>query len=294
MGRDCSVVIVTYNCAGVVRDCLDSLGANLADLDLEVIAVDNASTDATVQTMRDVFGWVRVIESDDNRGFSWATNRGLEEATGSFVLVLNPDTCVPPGALRRAVDEMRRRPRVGVLGCKLVRADGTLDHACKRGFPTPVTALYYMIGLHRAFDGDARFDHYVAGQQPDDQEGFVDAVNGAFMLIRREALADVGPFDERFFLYGEDLDWCRRSWDAGWPVLYWPGVTVTHLKGGTNGGIRSPIAARAFYESMWLYYDKHERRRRLPFTTGAVRLGVAAAGTLATRRAQRACRAGGR
>jgi GT2 family glycosyltransferase len=114
------------------------------------------------------------------------------------------------------------------------------------------------------------------------------------MLIRREALAEVGPFDERFFLYGEDLDWCRRSWRAGWPVLYWPQVTVTHLKGGTNGGVRSPTATRAFYESMWLYYDKHERSRRLPFTTGAVRLGVTAAGTIATRRAQRACRTGRR
>jgi GT2 family glycosyltransferase len=290
MDVECTAVVVTYNCHAVVRDCLRSLHDDQRVDSLQVVVVDNASGDGTADLVRHEFPSVVLIESDQNRGFAWATNRGIERAEGAFVLLLNPDTVVPPGGLRLAIDELRRRPNVGVLGCRLVRRDGTLDHACKRGCPTPLAALYYLLRLHRRFPGDARFDHYVAGQLDDDQEGFVDAVNGAFMLVRREALDDVGLLDERFWMYGEDLDWCRRSWHAGWPILYWPGITVTHLKGGTDGGRRSPQATRAFYESMWLYYDKHERKRRMPVTTGAVRLGVVTAEHLAVRSAQRSTR----
>jgi GT2 family glycosyltransferase len=283
----CTVSIVTYNCSALVADCLRSLERQRNDVALRVVVVDNASSDDTVQAIRRDHPWVEVIASRQNRGFAWATNEALRGDDAEYVLLLNPDTIVPNGALRSSIRELIARPNVGTLGCRLERTDGTLDHACKRGQPTPSASLYYFLGLHRVFPRSARFAKYTAGAQPSDQEGFVDAVNGAFMLIRRRALDDVGLMDERFWLYMEDLDWCRRSWRAGWPILYWPGVTVTHIKGGTDGGTRSPVAAAAFWRSMWFYYDKHERPTRLITTTVAVRLALAFAGRASGMRAHR-------
>ena len=126
-----------------------------------------------------------------------------------------------------------------MLGCKLVRRDGGFDHACKRGSPTIASAIYYFVGLSRLIPSSRRFAQYTAGHLDVDEAGFVDAVNGAFMLVRRSAAADVGDLDERYWLWAEDLDWCHRFWGRGWKILYWPEVEVLHLKGASVGNHRS-------------------------------------------------------
>jgi GT2 family glycosyltransferase len=285
-----SVIVVSYNCLTHLRACLDSLAMQHELLPLQVIVVDNASADGTPAAVRDGYPWVELIASPDNNGFSWACNRGIERARGEALLFLNPDTVVRGDALRAATDELASRPEVGMLGVKLRTADGTLDHACKRGFPTPASTLYYFLGLARLFPTSRRFAQYTAGHVGEDDIACVDAVNGAFMLVRREALDQVGGLDEDYWLYMEDLDWCYRFWQAGWQVLYWPKVEVTHLKGGSSGKHRSWKVNHAFHRGMWLFYSKHYRSRRSPLVTAAVfaavwtKLAVSATRSLLARR----------
>lgn len=269
-----SVIVVSYNCLTHLRACLDSLAGQRQALPLEVIVVDNASADGTPAAVRADYPWVKVIASPDNRGFSWACNRGTERATGQYLLYLNPDTVARGDALAAAVDELESRGEVGMLGVKLRTADGTLDHACKRGFPTPLSTLYYFLGLARRYPTSPKYAQYTAGHVGEDEISPVDAVNGAFMLVRREALEQVGGLDEDYWLYMEDLDWCYRFWQAGWQVLYWPKVEVTHLKGGSSGKHRSWKTNHAFHRGMWLFYAKHYRATRSPLVTAAVFAGV--------------------
>jgi GT2 family glycosyltransferase len=161
-----------------------------------------------------------------------------------------------------------------MLGVKLIRPDGTFDHACKRGFPTIASALYYFFRLNRVRPLSPRFAQYTAGQLGENEAGPVDAINGAFMLVRREAAEQVGPMDERYWLYAEDLDWCHRFWERGWKVLYWPGAEVVHRKGGSSGDMRSWTLNRAFHRSMWLFYAKHYAPRHPKLLSRLVWAGV--------------------
>jgi GT2 family glycosyltransferase len=264
-----SVMVVSYRCRDLLDACLRSLADERERIDLEAIVVDNDSRDGTEHMVTERHPWVRFIAGGGNLGFPRANNLAMEHATGEHLLFLNPDTVVPPGSLAASVEALEARPEVGMLGCRLVRPDGSLDHACKRGFPTPLSSLYHFTGLSRLRPTSPRFAQYTAGHLAPDQEGPVDAVNGAFMLVRRDAVEAVGPMDETYWLYMEDLDWCYRFWQAGWQVRYWPGAEVVHVKGG-SAGIRSWQANRAFHRGMWLFYRKHYAPRRNPLVTAAV------------------------
>jgi GT2 family glycosyltransferase len=287
-----SVVIVSYNCSDLLRACLESLEADASRQSREVIVVDNASTDGCVEMVRSERPWVRVIESGGNVGFARAANMGIRIARGEFILLLNPDTVVPASALRDCVEELARRPSVGVLGCKLVRPDGSLDHACKRSFPTPVSALAHMTKLPRLFAGSS-LDAYTAAHVDEDEVALVDAVNGAFMLIRAAALDDVGLLDESYWMYGEDLDLCLRFWQANWPVLYWPHETVVHVKGGSAGQHRAWRTNFAFHHAMWLFFHRHQAAsypalvRLAVWTAIWLKLGVSATRSITARSAHR-------
>jgi GT2 family glycosyltransferase len=269
-----SVIVVSYNCRLPLAACLSSLEAQRDELPLEVILVDNDSRDGTAYEVASRFPWVRLVVNRGNVGFARAVNTGLRFSRGEYLLVLNPDTVAPVGSIARAVHELERHPDVGMLGCKLVRPDGSFDHACKRGFPTVRSAIYYFTGLARAFPKSARFAQYTAAHLSVDEAGPVDAVNGAFMLVRRAAAEDVGELDERYWLWAEDLDWCHRFWERGWKVLYWPEVEVIHLKSFSVGNHRSLRLNFAFHRSIWLFYAKHYAPRRSPFLTALVWLGI--------------------
>ena len=269
-----SVVIVSYNCREPLRACLRSLADERVHTPLEVIVVDNDSRDDTGYIVASEFPWARLIVNRTNAGFARAINKGVKFASGEHLLLLNPDTIVPPGAIERLVGELERRPSVGMLGCKLVRPDGSFDHACKRGFPTVLSALYYFSGLAGRFPDSPRFAQYTAADLGIDETGTVDAINGAFMLVRRSAAEDVGGLDERYWLWAEDLDWCHRFWERGWEVLYWPEVEVIHLKSASVGEHRSLRLNFAFHRSIWLFYKKHHAPHRSPLVSALVGLGV--------------------
>jgi GT2 family glycosyltransferase len=251
-----SVVIVSYRCREHLKNCLASLDAHRDSVEMEVLVLDNASGDDTLEAVR-AFPWVVGEDLGENVGFGRANNFGFARARGSAVLALNPDTIVPPGALRACLDELWAHPDVGVLSPKLVDPEGRLDRRCKRGFPTLWSSFCYFTCLDRRFTGP-RSTAYTAGWLDEDEAGDVDSVMGAFMLMPKHALDQVGGFDEQFFMYAEDIDLCLRFAEAGWRVRYWPEATVVHVGAGSNAdGRRPPAADEAYFRTMAPFIRKH-------------------------------------
>lgn len=265
-----TVIIVSYNCRELLRACLSSLEQQTVAADVEVIVVDNASADGTPEMVTSDFPGVTLIANTENVGFGRASNAGLALVGSGDVLMLNPDTVLPPDGLARALDALHERPSVGILGVRLVQLDGTVDHASRRQIPTPASSAAYMLKLRGR--GRAAYTDPTAF----DTEGVVGAVNGAFMLLREDVVRTVGGFDEDFWMYGEDLDLCLRTTQAGWDVYYWPGLEVVHVKGGSSGKARSPRVNWAFHSAMWIFYRKHFLSVYGPFTTVLVGGGIAA------------------
>ena len=269
------VVVVSYRCEGLLRDCLKSLREHPASRPMNVEVVDNGSGDGTAEMVEQEFPDVRVTRAGANLGFSAANNLAIRGGVAPYVLVLNPDTRLRAGALDRVLALMDERSEVGICGPKLVREDGALDHAAKRSFPTPLGALAHFTGAGRREGAGARLAQYRAPELGDEEAGPIDAVNGAFMLIRRAALDEVGLFDEGYWMYMEDLDLCYRFVQAGWTIWYEPSAEVIHVKAGTSGPIRNPRLNRAFHYGMYRFYRKHYARQRSPIVNGAVYVGIA-------------------
>jgi GT2 family glycosyltransferase len=257
------VIVSAVGGRELVRDCLRSLGRHpLRQGATTVWLIDNASGDGTAEMVRTDFPWVRLVALDWNSGFCIANNIALRASTAPYVLLLNPDTEVLESSLDHMVDLMGERPDVGMAGCRLVLRDGRFDHAAKRSFPTPLSALAHFTGIGRRAGAPRALAQYRAPELGEHGTGEVDAVNGAFMLVRRPALEHVGLLDEQYWLYMEDLDWCYRFKQAGWPVLYDGRVSVVHVKGGTSvrelrrARHRSLRSTLAFHRSMGRFYRK--------------------------------------
>lgn len=257
------VVIVPYRCRELVLRCLRSLREHpVTRGEMVVHVVDNASGDGTVEAVRERFPEVRLRALEHNAGFSYANNLVLRSSEAEYVLLLNPDTEVLPGALDHMLDVMAAHPGAGVSGCRLVRPDGTFDHATKRSAPDLLSALGHFTGLGRREGATGRLSRYRAPYVDEHGAGEVEAVNGAFMLVRRAALEQVGLLDEGYWLYMEDLDWCYRMRRAGWTIRYDGSVSVIHVKGGTSGSWRAPRQNVAFHRGMGRYYRKFHAGER--------------------------------
>ena len=267
--------IVIVNSTGgrdLLRACLESLRRHpIKAGETLVWVIDNASTDGAVEMVRREFPSVRLEPLSYNAGFCVANNVALRRAAAPYVLVLNPDTEVSEGALDHMIGVMEERPDVGMAGCRLVTRDGTFDHAAKRSFPTPIGALAHFLGIGRWRGAPRWLAQYRAPELGEHDQGPVDSLNGAFMLVRREALRDVGLLDEGYWLYMDDLDWCFRFHRKGWKVWYDGRVTILHVKGGTtvferrrsrHRGLRHNIA---FHRSMGRFYRKFYGGRRPVF-----------------------------
>jgi N-acetylglucosaminyl-diphospho-decaprenol L-rhamnosyltransferase len=266
------VVIVSYRCRELLRGCLEALRAHPPSLPMKIVVVDNASADGTVEMVRSEFPETELIPSPSNLGFAAATNLGARRGDAPVVLALNPDTAVTHGALDKVLDTLRSHPEVAVVGPRLLRDDGTLDHASKRSFPTPLSALGHFTGIGRRSGAGGRLASYRA---PDVESGPVDSVNGAFMLMRREAFEAAGGFDEGYWMYMEDLDLSYRLAEAGWTSWYEPDAVVTHVKGGTTRGGRSVRLTWAFHRGMFRFYRQHYADGRSWLANLAVYAGIA-------------------
>jgi hypothetical protein len=271
-GPGLDVVIVAFRSRELLRECLDSLRAHPASGPMRVIVVDNASGDGTTEMVGSEYPEVDLTASPANLGFAAATNLGAGRGEAPYLLALNPDTAVTEGALDTVLAAMEAHPDVAVAGARLLRPDGSLDHASKRSFPTPLSALGHFTGIGRRTGATGKLAAYRA---PEVESGPVDAVNGAFMLMRRSAFEQVGGFDEGYWMYMEDLDISYALAQVGWGTWYEPGATVMHVKGGTTGGERSVRLNWAFHRGMYRFYRKHYAPSRSWALNGIVYVGIA-------------------
>ena len=270
------IVIVGFRSRDLLRSCLRSIDENPPSRPFRVTVVDNASEDGTVEMVHSEHPDVRVVALRENRGFSYSNNLVLRESGAQALLLLNPDTEVTAGALDASWDRLFSDPRIGMVGCRLVLPDGGLDHAAKRSFPTPLSALAHFSGVGRSERAPSSLSQYRATHLDEDEPGEVDAVNGAFMMVRAEALREVGLLDEGYWLYMEDLDWCYRFWQAGWKVFYDPAGEVVHVKGGSSGARRAPRQEIAFHRGMGRFYRKFYAPDRPGLANAAVYAGIGA------------------
>ena len=281
-----SVIIVSYNTQELLRTCLESVLKSLENIDGEIFVVDNNSHDNTVKVIKEKFPKVTLIANKRNLGFSKANNQALKKAKAKYFLILNPDTQVQPDTLQKMIDFMEKNSKAAVSTCRVELPNGQLDTDCRRHFPTPTRALSHFLSLDKLFKGSKTFDSYYMGYIPENIEHEVDACVGAFMIVRSSAAKKVGLFDEDFFFYGEDLDWCYRFKEKGYRIYYTPITKIIHYKGASSGIKKSSAhltratreskekAIRESTRAMRLFYRKHFSGKYNSFVTLAVLTAV--------------------
>jgi len=246
-----SIIIVNWNTCDLLAQCLESVYANPPDCEFEVLVVDNASTDGSVQMVRERFPWVRLIENQENVGFARANNRAIQESTGCYALLLNPDTEVQPGALETLVRFMNAHPQAGAAGAQLLNPNGTLQPSCH---PAPTLFREFW----RLFHLDVLYPYalYPMKRWSLESHREVDIVQGACMILRREALDQVGLLDEDYFIYSEEVDLCHRLRQRDWKVYWIPQAVVVHYGGQSTQQVATEMFLH-LYQSKLLYFRKH-------------------------------------
>jgi len=241
-----SIVIVSYNVRGYLENCLQSVSRALEGIEGEVFVVDNHSDDDSVETVRTQYPWVRLIENQENMGFSRANNIAIREARGEYVLLLNPDTIVEEATLREVLRFMDEHLKAGGAGVMMHNADGSLAPESRRALPTPWVSCLKMLGFTK---------RYYMSHLPWDQPGKIEVISGAFCFLRKKALDEVGLLDEDFFMYGEDIDLSYRLLKSGWENWYLP-YPITHFKGKSTQ--KSDYRyVHIFYKAMLIFFRKH-------------------------------------
>lgn len=256
--KDISVIIVNYNVKDPVDNCIASVyKANTSqNFNLEIFLVDNNSVDGSPSHIRNKYPNVNVIELKENVGFSRANNVALKQATGKYILILNPDTLLEENTFIKLINFIDKHPDTGAISSKLIKQDGSLDAACKRSFPTPSAAIPRMLGLSRLFPKSKIFSKYNLTYLDENLTHKVDAICGAFMFIPKVVFDKVGLFDEDYFMYGEDLDLCFRIKKAGYEIYYYPEVTTIHLKGESTKKTNLSYVNN-FYGAMNIFVKKN-------------------------------------
>jgi hypothetical protein len=255
-----SIVVLNYNVKDFLENQLQSLRRASEGLSVETFVVDNASVDDSVDMVRARFPDVRLIVNDQNLGFSKGNNQVLRQCRGRYILMINPDTLVQEDTLTKMIEFMDAHPKAGAASCKVLNSDGSLQLTCKRSFPTPWVAFTKIAGLSQWFPKSRLFGRYNLTYLDENEIHAVEAIAGSFMFLRREVLDTAGYLDETFFMYGEDLDWCYRIWEAGWKIYYVPTTSIIHYKGESTS--RSGFDdIRAFYEAMLIFVEKHFKWR---------------------------------
>ena len=256
IGSDLSIVIVNWNVRDLLRHCLHSIfQLPSSNFQTEVIVVDSASSDGSVAMVEEEFPQVRLIANSENVGFTVGSNQGIAASRGRYVLLLNPDTEIVGDALATMVEYLDDQPQVGALGPQLLNPDGSIQSS-RRRFPSLATAFLESTILQQWFPHNRIARHYYMADQPDDEVQEVDWVTGACLLTRREAIQNVGVLDEGFFMYSEELDWCRRAKERGWKVVYLPTARVIHHGGQSSEQVKS-FQHIQFQRSKIRYFRKH-------------------------------------
>ena len=288
---DIFAIVVNYRTPALTISAVEHLRASeLDERNLCILIVDNGSGDGSAEEFAERFPDIEVILSSKNLGFAGGNNLAIEavldgipadaDRSDTFVLLINSDVQVEPDTIATCVEFMESRTHVGVVGPKVVLPDGRLDLACRRGFPTPGRAFWKLTGLAKRFPNNPRLTGYNLTHLDEDQLTEVDAVMGAFMLVRLAAVDAAGLLDEQFFMYGEDIDWAYRIKQHGWQIFYVPAARVQHLKGATTRR-QSYRMIVEFYRAMWLFHCKHYAKQTLFLLNWLVIAGIVFRGGLA-------------
>jgi GT2 family glycosyltransferase len=261
-----SVIIVSYKVPVFLRQCLCSIHKATEQLkkeygwESEIIVADNQSEDESAEMVKTAFPKVRFFENSENIGFSRANNFAFSKSSGQYVLFINPDTLVPEDLFTSILPYMDKHPKAGALGVKMTDADGRFQAESKRAYPTPLRALGKLFGLSRLFPNSKKLSGYQLNKLDPDKIHKVEILSGAFMLIRRQAAEETGLFDERFFMYGEDIDLSYRLLKAGYENIYYGHKSIIHYKGeSTKTNTHRYISI--FYEAMHIFIDKHTGKK---------------------------------
>ena len=272
-----SIIIVSYNTKDYLEDTLQSIKQSTDHLEKEIIVVDNASTDGSLE-MLNKFNWVKLINNKHNLGYAAANNSGLKQARGEYILFLNSDTKIFPHTLSTMIDFMDQHPDVGISTCRVELPSGQIDPASHRGFPTPWNALTYFLGLEKLLPKTKFFSGYHQSWKDMTQVHDIDSPAGAFFLTRKSILDQIGGFDNQFFMYAEDLDLSLRIKQAGWKIMYVPLTKIIHHK-KQSGRASSHSLTRLrtqqhFFTTMKLFYNKHYQRQYSPLVRWLVLTGI--------------------
>lgn len=253
---DLSIITVNYNVKEFLQNLIHSIHKAALNLSYEIIIVDNASSDGSVEFITEKFPEVTLIANEKNLGFGKANNQALKIAKGNYVLLINPDAIVSEDTFTKMISFFEGHPAVGLAGCKILNPDGTLQLACRRSFPGPWTSFCKVTGLSNLFPNSRLFARYNLTYKDENESYEVDAISGSFMMMKREVYEKAGGFDEDYFMYGEDLDLCYRIQQAGYKVFYVHETQIIHYKGESTR--RSSLdESKFFYDAMHLFVKKH-------------------------------------
>jgi GT2 family glycosyltransferase len=290
---DLSIIIVNYNTCRLLDECLASLQTAVSPPNgLEIIVVDNASTDGSQSMVDEKYPQVRLLACTENRGFSAANNLGAAQANGRVLLFLNSDTVVNEEALIQPFNYLDAHETTGAITVRLIYPSGQRDPDNHRGFPTPWNALCHFSGLSRIFSESPRFNGYFQSYADFEQIHPVPVIAGSFMMIPRAVFDQLGGWDETYFFYGEDIDICYRIQQLGYEIIYYPHVEVLHYKGASSGlrkesaDIAAPPketrvkVARESVRAMQVFYEKFYSDKYPRPVTGLVLAGIWARGQL--------------
>lgn len=268
-----SVIIVNYNVQYFLENCLNSVFKATDNISSEVIVVDNSSVDGSLNMLHSKFPQVKVIANKDNKGFSKANNQAIAEAKGEFVLLLNPDTVVEENTFKVCIEHFQNDPEVGGVGVKMLDGKGVFLPESKRGLPTPLVAFYKIFGLSTLFPKSKRFSKYNLGNLSKDENHEIEILSGAFMMIRRSVLDQIGVLDESFFMYGEDIDLSYRITKAGYKNYYLADTSIIHYKGESTK--KSSINyVFVFYRAMAIFAKKHFSQKNAQLFSNLINFAI--------------------
>lgn len=253
-----SIIIVNYNVQYYIEHCLHSVVAACKNIQAEIFVIDNASTDNSKQYLQHTFTQVHFIWKTSNDGFAKANNQALQLATGNLILFLNPDTIVPEDCFEKCIDFCNNTGNIGAIGVRMIDGSGAYLPESKRGFPSPFTAFCKLTGLCTLFSTSAFFNNYYLGHLPNAITNPIDVIAGAYMMVPKNVLNEVGSFDEQFFMYGEDIDLSYRIKKAGYTNFLFADTTIIHFKGESTQKLNSKYI-QYFYGAMGLFVKKHYR-----------------------------------
>lgn len=270
--KDLSIAIPSWNTKALLDQCLESVYKTSAGLDFEIIIVDNASSDGSPDLVSSKYPQIKLVRNRMNLGFAAACNIAFKHSIGRYFLLLNTDTIVMDGALKAMVEFMDAHPDAGATGCRLLNGDGTLQRSCSR-FPGLITELFDSLYLSKLFPRSRLFGCYSMSYWDFDDTREVDFAGGSCLIVRREAIKEVGLLDESFFMYTEEADWCYRLWDHGWKVFFFPGAEVVHLGGQSARRYGNDLLLH-LYAGRNRFIRKHRGRAAASVHRGIVALGA--------------------